>query len=265
MRTKHLRFTRRDGFTLIELLVVIAIIAILAGLLLPALSRAKEKAKTAQCVNNLKQLQVCYYMYVGDNADFVPPNGSATATSSQTNSWIGGSNAQTDTTTDNIQKGVLYQYNQSVKIYVCPSDNFKTAPSLPLYPSGAPHTRSYSIDYALGGDFSYYSQKAGQNPIVKYTQIHTPGPSEKIVFVDENERGIGDGCFGIYPLSTGQNIWWNLPGSRHSRGCTFSYADGHVEYLKWHGTSVLSLVNIGGDQPADNSDDLRRVQRGTLP
>src|SRR5580700_10211906 len=107
---------RRAGFTLIELLVVIAIIAILAALLLPALGKAKDSAKTTQCLSNLKQLETCYQMYCNDFNDLLPPNGGTAATGA-TNSWIGQSDAQVDATTVNIKGGVLFPYNASVAIY----------------------------------------------------------------------------------------------------------------------------------------------------
>src|ERR1035441_8116061 len=118
---KRNRSSPENGFTLIELLVVIAIIAILASLLLPALARAKDQAKLTQCLSNMKQLQLCYHMYVGDNNDRLPPNESEAGFDTTTNSWISG-DAQTDGTTDNIKIGLLFSYNQSVMIYACPSD-----------------------------------------------------------------------------------------------------------------------------------------------
>jgi len=256
----------KTAFTLIELLVVIAIIAILAALLLPALSKAKEKAKAAQCLSNMKQLQVCYRMYVDDNNDSLPPNESEGANITTTNSWVSG-DAQTDTTPDNIKQGLLFPYNTSVAIYVCPSNTRLTPPLLPLYPQGAPMTRTCSIDYALHGSIgSGATTYNGITPLTTFSAIVNPGVSQKLVFVDENEYSVGDGCFGIYPVSSGKNAWWNLPGSRHSKGCVFSFADGHAEYWKWHGTAVLTYVAAG--QPADpvgTSDDLPRVQHATLP
>ena len=267
---------RRRAFTLIELLVVIAIIAILAGLLLPALAAAKQKARITQCLSNMKQMQLCYLMYVGDNGDNLPPN----ETPAAADSWIIG-NAQTDTTPVNIEAGLLYQYCQSAAIYVCPADTLMiNAPADPLHghPTAyqAPQTRTCSIDFALGGLTAGGVHEGGTydgvTTLISYSQILVPGPSEKIVFVDEGQNSVDDGCCGINPVSSGKNTWWNLAGCRHNNGCTFSFADGHVEYWKWHGSAVIAdgllPYNSAGDWPADpvgTSDDLPRVQHGTVP
>ena len=106
------------------------------------------------------------------------------------------------------------------------------------------------------------------NPITKYSGIQTAGVSvsQKIVFVDENESSVGDGAFGINLVNSGLDAWWNLPGSRHNKGCIFSFADGHAEYWKWHGGDVLTYVGIEqAAAPAGTSDDLPRVQAGTIP
>src|ERR1700743_59737 len=111
---------RQQAFTLIEFLVVIPIIAILAAILLPALARAKSKAQQSTCLNNLKQLQLCWLMYPDENADVLRlnPKGSGA------NAWILGdmSNASDATNTLKIEQGQLFPFNKSVGIYRCPAD-----------------------------------------------------------------------------------------------------------------------------------------------
>src|SRR5258708_1159879 len=119
------------AFTLIELLVVVAIVAILAGLLLPALARSKTSAYTGACLKNPNQPQTCWPLYGDDNEDILTPNnyvyvvGLATTNAPtdalSESSWCPG-NAKTDRTTENIETGLLFQYNTSTAIYHCPAD-----------------------------------------------------------------------------------------------------------------------------------------------
>jgi prepilin-type N-terminal cleavage/methylation domain-containing protein len=134
---------RLRAFTLVELLVVITVIAILAALLLPALGKAKQRAQTASCLNNLKQLQLSFRLYVDENNDFLPPN---EAIPNLDTSWVLG-NAQTDVTTTNLQNGLIFRYNQSVKIYVCPASTLLISDG---NGGSVPQTRTYSVDFALG-------------------------------------------------------------------------------------------------------------------
>jgi prepilin-type N-terminal cleavage/methylation domain-containing protein len=173
------------GFTLVELLVVIAIIAILAALLLPVLAKAKDQGKLSQCESNMKQLQICYNMYVGDYNDRLPPNESEAAFDTTTNSWISG-DAQTDGTTDNIKLGLLWPYNQSAGIYICPADNLiiQAAAQLPAHPTPflAPQTRSCSVNFAMNGSAGSSATACyrGVNPFVKYSEINNPGHAQMV-------------------------------------------------------------------------------------
>lgn len=251
------------AFTLIELLVVIAIIAILAALLLPVLNRARAEGLKADCISNFKQLQACYHMYVDDNSDNLPLNFLGGI-----NSWItyipsGGTapSAQNDINTVNIRKAVIYAYNQNPKIYVCPANNYNLTVGGPdsgtppfrddfgnTIKLGAlvPETRTCSIEYSMGGNGAgsitgpWTTSGNGDtwNTYQKFSQIQATRVASKIVFVDESSGTIDDGAFAMWPMNTGVNAWWNLPGARHDRGAIFSFADGHVEYHHWLGTVV---------------------------
>ncbi len=267
------RKTSRGAFTLIELLVVIAIIAILAAILLPVLEKAKQRALTANCLSNMKQMQACYVLYVGDNNDYLVWNlttgGQDTTIANQ--SWIAG-DAQTDTSTTNIQQGKLFDYNKQVKIYACPANTRTISQSAGFGKTiTVPQTRTCSIEYSMGGFTSNpgdeLSRNVGFGSYAKGNKVRDP--AEKIVFVDENENSVGDGCFGLYPSGSDVNMWWNMAGSRHDKGCTFSFYDGHVEYYKWHGVAVTTYPQTSpvtsdwpGDSPWGASDDLPRIEAG---
>jgi prepilin-type N-terminal cleavage/methylation domain-containing protein/prepilin-type processing-associated H-X9-DG protein len=265
---------RAGAFTLIELLVVIAIIAILAAMLLPALSKAKEKAQSTQCLSNLKQLTLCWTMYSGDNTERLPRNWSRGNDAAQC-SWIIGDAANSSilVQTNNIRNGTLFTYNQSLGIYKCPADRAT------ITGSTFPRVRSYSISTAMNwinvSSDADCAQPDSYNPIpsrprspFKTSQLTDPGPSQASVFLDEHEGSIDNGAFGIYARESDTAPalgWWNVPGTRHSRGCNLSFADGHAEYWRWQGPNIFRPVAQIKFQNTPSTDtDALKIQR-TVP
>jgi prepilin-type N-terminal cleavage/methylation domain-containing protein/prepilin-type processing-associated H-X9-DG protein len=240
-----------EGFTLIELLVVIAIIAILAALLLPALSNSKVQAKSIQCLGNVKQLQTAWQVYLNDSGGIVPPNMYDTnnpniiTTSSLPGSWVLG-NAQSDQTSTNIQNDVLFPYVNSADVYHCPSD-ISTVTGMPELV----RFRSYSMSLQFNSNPGY--NQLGPNPVTKLDQL--TNASALFIFLDENEWSIDDGVFGTYPYPSTE--WLNLVSDRHTQGANLTFVDGHAE--RWHWRRLKVFVNH--NQPATNAQDLLDLQQ----
>jgi prepilin-type N-terminal cleavage/methylation domain-containing protein/prepilin-type processing-associated H-X9-DG protein len=239
------------GFTLIELLVVIAIIAILAGLLLPALSRAKAKAQSVQCLSNLKQMTLAWIMYPDDNQNRLCPNHDG-ATTDPTVNWIAGwinfaPNNSDNTNTYYLQNGLLAPYcARQTKIYKCPADKYqcieggasmdrvRTMSMNAFIQGGAYYAEAVSQGYPQDQSHWYNSSKTPGSVFRSYNKVSdliSPGAADLFVFAEEHPDSINDGWMNV---RSGNGVYWeDLPGSLHGQGANFGYADGHSAYHKW--------------------------------
>lgn len=260
MRTRTSSFLRhtQKGFTLIELLVVIAIIAILAGMLLPALAKAKQKGQGIMCMNNTKQLMLAWRQYCDDFNDRLPW---AYAAPTDPGAWVygiedwNGANRDNTDVTNTLMKGVIWKYTGgSEKIYKCPADVYTTPGA-----KSVPRLRSNSMSAWCGmneGKATWFGNSPPWRMFLKTGDF--AAPSDTWVLVDEHPDSMNDGFF-CTQMNPAPNLAAaelpDCPASYHNGACGFSFADGHSEIHKWKDNRTKPPVKRAGYSPGSQSNN----------
>jgi len=242
------------GFTLIELLVVIAIIAILAAMLLPALSRAKLQATSTTCLNDQKQIMLAWKMYTDDNHGVFPPNEEGRSSAA----WIDAGEMDYMGSKDNTNlldligpKSLIGPYVlKQPRVFKCPSDM-----SCTFGTRGAPRIRTYSMSQAIGdgtagsidGQGTWLPSVYNGGPWMCYfkeSDLSRPSPSKLWVMTEEDPDTINDAAWAIkMPLGATTPGWVDGPSALHGKSGTWGFMDGHVELHGWRNLDSIPKVS----------------------